>query len=124
MRMAEVTQTGWTRVLTRMGRFEYQFQGATPCVRNGAYLDAHDYQFLVMDEEGWLYKIPVQLADEAIQELKKNSVSEKPPQGIAEAQLRAGLETFRPKQNVPYAELDACFAVDTARVRELTAGLK
>ncbi len=132
MSVSEIAQTGWTRVLTRTGRYEYQFQGRVPAVRNGQYEDATDYQFLVMDEEGWLYKIPVRLAAAAEAELEKNlrpnapGPSEKiafpPAIQIAEAQLRAGLEIYRPRQNVPYAELDAIFAVDPARARELTSG--
>lgn len=119
--MGEVIQTGWTRVLTRTGRYEYQFQGAVPAVRNAQYLDAQDYQFLVMDEEGWLFKIPVQMAAEALAEITRAAAAGKSALQIAEAQLRAGLETFRPKQNVPYAELDGCFAVNAARVRELSS---
>ena len=133
--MSEVAQTGWTRVVTRTGRHEYQFQGRVPAVRNGQYLDASDYQFLVMDEDGWLYRIPVRLAAAAEAELQKsgNANAAGPsvqsgradvfaPVRIAEAQLRAGLENYRPKPNAPYAELAAYFAVDAARARELSAG--
>lgn len=120
--MSEVVQMGWTRVLTRTGRYEYQFQGASPSVRNGAYLEAHDYQFLVMDEEGWLYKIPVRLADEALAQIEKSDTAGKSALRIAEAQLRAGLETFRPKRNAPYEELDATFAVNAERAKELAGG--
>jgi hypothetical protein len=120
--MGEGIQAGWTRVLTRTGRYEYQFQGAVPSVRSGAYLEAHDYQFLVMDEEGWLYKIPVRLADEALAKSEGTGAAAKSAQQIAEGQLRAGLEKFRPKQNVPYEELDGFFAVDAERARELAGG--
>jgi len=132
--MAEVIQLGWTRIQTRTGRYEYQFQGVGPTVRNGAYLDARDYQFLVMDEEGWLYKIPVRMARAAIAEIEsrastlpaseRETAEKLTPLRIAEAQLRAGLELFRPKRNAPYGELDAIFAVDAARWRELAAGAK
>jgi hypothetical protein len=125
-------QTGWTRVTTRTGRYEYQFQGHMPAVRNGRYEDASDYQFLVMDEEGWLYRIPVRLAAAAEVELEQSGkanaagpleqgtqLSGVTPLRIVEAQLRAGLEGYRPRQNAPYAELDGYFAVDAARAREL-----
>ncbi len=134
--MAEIAQPGWTRVLARTGRYEYQFQGRVPSVRNGRYEEASDYQFLVMDEEGWLYKIPVRLAAAAEAELQKNLEANKSasfdaegdasqrktaatPAEIAAAQLRAGLDRFRPRQNAPYAELDSYFAVDVARAQEL-----
>jgi len=127
--MSEVAQTGWTRVLTRTGRYEYQFQGRGPAVRNGKYEDARDYQFLLMDEEGWLYRVPVRITAEAEAELLENA--EKTPAGsgaaaldavlrVAAAQLRTGLENYRPRQNAPYEELDSYFAVDLARARELT----
>ncbi len=141
--MTEGTQTGWTRVLTRTGRYEYQFQGRVPAVRNGQYEDASDYQFLVMDEEGWLYRIPVRLAAaaEAEVQMTDDSGSAPPATGqasarrkpgatparvvtateIAEAQLRKGLENYRPRQNAPYPELDGYFAVDTARARQIAA---
>ena len=134
--MAEIAQPGWTRALTRTGRYEYQFQGRVPAMRNGHYEEASDYQFLVMDEEGWLYKIPVRLAAAAEAELQKNLEANKSatsnaesdanqrkaaatPAKIAAAQLRAGLDRFRPRQNAPYAELDRYFAVDAARAQEL-----
>jgi len=139
--MSEVAQMGWTRIFTRTGRYEYQFQGRSPAVRNGRYEDAADYQFLVMDEEGWLYKIPVRMAaavEAEIERAQAASVSaplDAPqaqggqPQSplpekstalrIAEAQLRAGLEEYRPQQNVPYGDLDASFAVNVERAREL-----
>jgi hypothetical protein len=121
--MSEVLQHGWTRVRTPNGRYEYQFQGRSPAVRNGQYEDANDYQFLVMDENGWLYKIPVRMAAEAEAAIETSA----PPGGgvsaavlrIAEAQLRAGLAKFQPRPNAPYTELDAHFAVDAARAREL-----
>ena len=126
--MAEAAQTGWTRVLTRTGRYEYQFQGRVPAVRNARYEDARDYQFLVMDEEGWLYRIPVRVAAEAEADVQSGTekTAPAPDQGVANevlrvaaAQLRAGLENYRPRQNAPYAELDTYFAVDLARAREL-----
>ena len=127
--MADAGQTGWTRVLTRTGRYEYQFQGRVPAVRHGQYEDAQDYQFLVMDEEGWLYKIPVRFAADAEAEVRKQDAEKSPAPPaqaassealrIAAAQLRAGLENYRPRQNAPYAELDAYFAVDLARARDL-----
>ena len=118
--MTELTQPGWTRVRTRTGQYEYQFQGRVPAVRNGQYEDAHDYQFLVMDEERWLYRIPVRLAAPAEAELGKASGAASVR--VAEAQLRAGLENYRPRQNAPYGELDGYFAVDAARARELASG--
>ncbi len=130
--MSEVAQAGWTRVRTRTGRYEYQFQGRLPAVRNGQYENSSDYQFLVMDEEGWLYRIPVRLASAAEAELQRNlDANPSPatdqarvatPTRIAEAQLRAGLENYRPRRNAPYAELDSYFAVEEARARELAAG--
>ncbi len=117
--MSEPAQPGWTRLTTRTGRYEYQFQGRVPAVRNGQYEDARDYQFLVMDEERWLYRIPVRLAAAAEAELGKGS--EAASVRVAEAQLRAGLENYRPRQNAPYGELDGYFGVDAARARELAA---
>ncbi len=132
--MADAGQAGWTRVLTRTGRYEYQFQGRVPAVRHGQYEDAQDYQFLVMDEEGWLYKIPVRFAADAEAEVRKQDAEKSPAPPaqatssealrIAAAHLRAGLESYRPRQNVAYGELDAYFDVNLARARELlrTAG--
>lgn len=102
--MPPPTQPGWTRLATATGRYEYQFQGSGPAVRAGRYLDARDFQFLVMDEEGWLYRIPVCVAA---------AIAGNPDDGRqrAEAQLRAGLERVRPRPNAPYEELDAVFAV-------------
>jgi hypothetical protein len=94
-------------------------------VRNGQYEDASDYQFLLLDEEGWLYRIPVRVSAAAEAELdatnsnRASASVEVLAARIAEAQLRAGLENYRPRQNAPYADLDACFAVDAARAREL-----
>ena len=116
--MGEPMQAGWTRFYTQMGRFEYQFQGRTPAVRGGQYLEAHDFQFLVMDEEGWLYRIPVQITAEAE---KLTEGAEGGAQRVAETQLRAGLENYCPRENAPYPEMDAQFAVDEARARELAA---
>jgi hypothetical protein len=115
--MDEVTQPGWTRLRTATGRYEYQFQGEMPTVRGGQYEEARDYQFLVLDDEGWLYKIPVRLADEAASELTSGAVRLR----VAEAQLRAGLETYRPHQGAPYPEMDAQFALDAVRARELAS---
>ncbi|MFZ0819319.1 MAG: hypothetical protein WAM91_04570 [Candidatus Acidiferrales bacterium] len=126
--MAEVSQSGWTRIRTPHGRYEYQFQGRMPAVRGGKYEDAADYQFLVMDEEGWLFKIPVRISVGAELFLKASTqkAESKPPGDpvllAAEAQLRAGLEIYRPKANAPYAELDEQFAIEAARARELARG--
>ncbi len=131
--MAGQTQGGgWTRVRTRTGRYEYQFQGRVPAVRKGQYEEARDYQFLVMDEEGWLYRIPVRINADAEEKLEKGSGRDVPAEGqpgfartlqIAEAQLRAGLENYRPRQNAPYAELDQHFATDISRAQSLRVGL-
>ncbi len=120
-------------MVTRTGRYEYQFQGRVPAVRKGQYQDANDYQFLIMDEEGWLFKIPVCLAAAAETEIEKIAArDEKRSQEssaiptamqIAAAQLRAGLENYRPRQNTAYAELDRYFAVDVERARELAASV-
>ena len=117
--MTSHAQSGWTRLFTPTGRYEYQFQGRTPAVRAGAYVDAHDFQFLILDEKGWLYRIPVRLDADAqpVLEGKLESIR------AAEAQLRAGLETYRPKKDAPYSELDTCFALDAARARDLLARL-
>src|SRR5262249_31625610 len=40
LNMAEPSQPGWTRVVTRTGRYEYQFQGRVPAVRKGQYEEA------------------------------------------------------------------------------------
>ncbi len=120
--MGEALQSGWTRVRTPNGRYEYQFQGRSPAVRNGQYEDASDYQFLVMDENGWLYKIPVRMAADAEAAIETSAAPGDVSPAvlrIAEAQLRAGLAEFAPRPNAPYAELDAHFAVDAARAREL-----
>ena len=114
---------GWTRILTPAGRYEYQFQGRTPAVRKGRYEDATDYQFLLLDAEGWLYRIPVRVAAEAEMELKRIGGSEGGEfvevVRVAAAQLREGLQKFHPRQNAPYEELDQFFALDVARAREL-----
>ena len=117
--MTEATQPGWTRVRTATGRYEYQFQGEMPTVRGGQYEEARDYQFLVLDDEGWLYKIPVRLESEAALELAADATRLR----VAEAQLRAGLETYRPHQGAPYPEMDAQFALNAARARELALKL-
>lgn len=113
--MAEVTQPGWTRLRTATGRYEYQFQGEMPTVRGGQYETARDYQFLVLDDEGLLYKIPVRLNAEIASGLGADDVRRR----VAEAQLRAGLETYRPRQGAPYPELDAQFSLTAERARDL-----
>jgi hypothetical protein len=118
--MAEVTQPGWTRIRTATGRYEYQFQGEMPCVRGGRYEDARDYEFLVLDEEGLLYKIPVRMAAEIASELGADAVRVR----VAEAQLRAGLESYRPRQGTPYPEMDAEFSLSADRARELAAKIR
>jgi hypothetical protein len=118
--MTELSQTGWTRLRTATGRYEYQFQGEMPTVRGGQYEDARDYQFLVLDEEGWLHKIPVRFAAEAAAELGQDLAQRL---RVAEAQLLAGLESYRPRQGAPYPEMDAQFALNTARARELALKL-
>ena len=117
--MAEATQPGWTRLRTATGRYEYQFQGEMPSVRGGQYEAARDYQFLVLDEEGLLYKIPVRMAAEIASELGADAVRMR----VAEAQLRVGLETYCPRQGAPYPEMDAQFALGAARARELISKL-
>lgn len=112
------TQSGWTKLSTRSGRYEYQFQGRGPAVRGGQYLDARDYQFLLLDEEGWLYRIPVRVATEAETALEASGDALR----VAELRLRAGLEDFRPRQGAPFEELDAHFALNAATARELLAG--
>src|SRR5665213_2720295 len=113
--MSEVTQPGWTRLRTATGRYEYQFQGEMPTVRAGKYIDARDYQFLVLDDEGWLYKIPVRLDSGSASQLSEDAQRTR----VAEAQLRARLETYRPRQGTPYPELDEQFALSAERAREL-----
>jgi hypothetical protein len=125
--MGEVKQAGWTRFRTAQGRYEYQFQGRVPAVRAGRYEDAADFQFLVMDEEGWLFKIPVRIAADAESLLGQSSSGASATQIVAqdrilqaaEAQLRAGLEIYQPRSNAPYAEIDSHFAMDAARAREI-----
>jgi len=118
--MAEVTQPGWTRLRTATGRYEYQFQGEMPTVRGGQYEDARDYQFLVLDDEGLLYKIPVRLGAEIASELGATDLLLR----VAEAQLRAGLETYRPRQGAPYPEMDTQFSLSADRARELAAKIQ
>ena len=117
-------QSGWTRVNTPSGRYEYQFQGKVPTVRNAKYEDATDYQFLVMDVEGWLYRIPVRVTAEAETVLQESARSEMAAEvlRLAEAHLCAGLREFTPRQNAPYDELDRYFSVDAARARETLRG--
>lgn len=117
--MTEISQPGWTRLRTATGKYEYQFQGEMPTVRGGQYEDARDYQFLVLDDEGWLYKIPVRLADEAASELAAAAICLR----VAEAQLRAGLETYRPREGAPYPEMDTQFALNAERARKLASNL-
>jgi hypothetical protein len=118
--MEQMTQSGWTRLRTATGHYEYQYQGEMPTVRGGRYEDAGDYQFLVLDDEGWLYRIPIRLAAPIAYELE----DEKARVRVAEAQLRAGLETYRPRQGAPYPEMDAQFAVSADRARELMAKIQ
>jgi hypothetical protein len=118
--MAEVTQPGWTQLRTATGRYEYQFQGEMPTVRGGQYKDARDYQFLVLDDEGLLYKIPVRLPAEIAAELGTDTLRVR----VAEAQLRAGMETYRPRQGAPYPEMDAQFSLSADRARELAAKIQ
>jgi len=118
--MAEVTQPGWTRLRTATGRYEYQFQGEMPSVRAGQYENARDYQFLVLDDEGVLYKIPVRLGAEIASEFSADAVLLR----VAEAQLRAGLETYRPRQGAPYPEMDAQFSLTLERARKLAANMQ
>ena len=119
--MGSPPQSGWTRINTPAGRYEYQFQGKVPTVRNAKYEEATDYQFLVMDTDGWLYRIPVRMAAEAEAVLRESGQAEIATEGmrLAEAQLRAGLREFAPRQNAPYDELDRYFSVDAARAREI-----
>jgi hypothetical protein len=114
----EFSQTGWTRVRTPTGRYEYQFQGEGPAVRQGRYLDARDFNFLVMDEEGLLYRVPVRVSAEALAGLQ----SAEKAQDVAGAQLRAGLDRYRPQQGAPYEDLDSIFALDAPRAEELARG--
>ncbi|MGC1188503.1 MAG: hypothetical protein WA871_14035, partial [Candidatus Acidiferrales bacterium] len=113
--MSEVTQSGWTRLRTPTGRFEYQFQGEGPAVRQGKYRNARDYNFLVMDDERMLYRIPVCISDAALATM--------PDAGtklcVAARQLRFGLNSYQPRANAPYEELDSLFAVDARRAEEL-----
>jgi len=118
--MAEVTQPGWTRLRTATGRYEYQFQGEMPTVRSGQYENARDYQFLVLDDEGLLYKIPVRMGAEIASELGANDLRLR----VAEAQLKAGLETYRPRQGAPYPEMDAQFSLSADRARELATKIQ
>jgi len=108
-------QHGWTRISTPAGRYEYQFHGSLPTVRNAKYEDATDYVFLLMNTEGWLYRIPVRVAQEAEHELRKANLE---VLALAEDQLRAGLAEFTPRSNAPYDEMDHTFAVDAARARD------
>ena len=118
--MAE-TQHGWTKLLTRTGRYEIQFQGRGPAVRGGMYEEAQDYTFLILDEEGWLYRVPVRVSAEAEAAIATLSIE---VLRVAEARLRAGLDAFRPRQGAPYEELDVHFAVDAVTARELVSTLK
>ena len=118
--MTEPAQPGWTRLRTATGRYEYQFQGEMPTVRGGQYADARDYQFLVLDDEGLLYKIPVRMATEIASQLGTDVARLR----VAEAQLRLGLETYCPRQGAPYPEMDAQFSLSADRARELTAKIQ
>ena len=93
-------------------------------MRNAKYEDATDYQFLVMDADGWLYRIPVRVTAEAETVLQEPARSDMAAEvlRLAEAQLCAGLREFTPRQNAPYDELDRYFSVDAARAREILRG--
>jgi len=118
--MAEVIQPGWIRLRTATGRYEYQFQGEMPTVRGGRYEEARDYQFLVLDDGGLLYKIHVRLSAEIASKLGADDVRVR----VAEGQLRLGLETYRPRQGAPYPEMDAQFALSAERARELASKIQ
>ena len=118
--MAEVGQPGWTCLRTATGRYEYQFQGEMPTVRGGQYENARDFQFLVLDDEGVLHKIPVRLNTDIASELGDGALRQR----VAEAQLRAGLETYRPRRSAPYLELDAQFSLSLDRARALAAEIQ
>lgn len=102
-------------------------------MRRAQYLEATDYQFLVMDVDGWLYRIPVRIAADAAEEWRRARAEAPgapaqenpaaPLLSLAEAQLRDGLAHFTPRENAPYEELDRYFAVDAARARELAKEL-
>jgi hypothetical protein len=113
----------WKRVVARTGRFDYQFQGAGPAVRNGRYEEARDFQFLVLDAENRLYRIPVFVPAEVAQQVTLRAEGEAAPEGaireLAEAALCAGLDNFRPRENTPYAELDHYFALTLERAAAL-----
>ena len=117
--MPEVTQPGWTRLRTATGRYEYQFQGEMPTVRAGKYEEARDYQFLVLDDEGWLHKIPVRLEAEAAVVLADDDLR----LHVVERHFRTALETYRPHQGATYPEMDGHFALNAARARELVEKL-
>jgi hypothetical protein len=79
-----------------------------------------------MDEEGWLFKIPVRIAADAealLREISSGAGAQMDAQDrilqAAEAQLRAGLGIYQPRANAPYAELDSHFAMDATRAREI-----
>jgi hypothetical protein len=101
---------GWTRVSTPFGRYEFQFQGRTPAVRGGKYEAATDYTFLLLDSEGYLFRIPVRVAAEPETQLKQG-VDYSAVIRAAAAQLRAGLQKHQPRQNAPYEELDKVFSI-------------
>ena len=108
---------------TPSGRYEYQFQGKVPTVRNASYEEAADYQFLVMDVDGWLYRIPVRIAAEAEAALRESGSADvaADTMRLAEWRLREGLQEFTPRSNAPYDELDRYFSVDAARARAFLA---
>jgi hypothetical protein len=114
---------GWTRVATPHGRYEYQFQGRTPTVRGGRYEESTDYQFLLLDADRWLFRIPIRIAADAESVLRKSTGTEVGEFDevirIAAAQLCAGLQKFQPRPNAPFEELDAVFALDLARALDL-----
>jgi hypothetical protein len=71
----------------------------------------------VLDEEGWLFKIPVRLTDEAASQLAAAALRLR----VAEVQLRAVLEMYRPRQGAPYPEMDAQLGLNADRARELAS---
>jgi hypothetical protein len=113
----------WIRLATPHGRYEYQFQGRTPTVRGGRYEDSTDYQFLLLDTDGWLFRIPIRVAADAEAALRKSPGTESGEFSevirVAAGQLRAGLQKFQPRPNVPFEELDMVFALDLRRTCEL-----
>ena len=82
-----------------------------PTVRRGKFENATDFRFLVLEEEGILYKLPVKLPAQASAALQQESAQLR----TIRAQLRAKLQHYHPHQGAPYEEFDANFALDAAR---------